>query len=187
MCFPDLVADPPDSYTRPKWRKPTPLGMGGATDAVGGVASPLLAGFSLSALLAVSADRDHFRWPGLTTLLFTVTAMLLITAVQCSFRARTHLWSPAEVAAWWPDMNPARDEQLQYEQSVNFERWLRWAAWQGRMYNAGIAAMFAATSTALVPTSDASQPEFRWCAVAVAAAAGVGELAWHLSSRRTRP
>ena len=82
-------------------------------------------------------------------------------------------------------MNPNsdREDQLRYEQEVNFERWTRWAARQRRTYNAGIAALFAATATALLPTTDAPQPVFGWIAAAVASAAAVGEVVWPLLDR----
>lgn len=144
-----MTAQPPGAYVPPRWRKPAPLGYGAAVDTLGGVAAPLLAGFSLSSLLVVAADRQHFRWPGVTTLLLAVAALVLITAVQFWFRARTHLWSPADVAAWWPDMTPEREEQLRYEQALNFERWRKGVVWQRRSYNVGIVALFAATASAL--------------------------------------
>jgi hypothetical protein len=186
LCFSDEMAT--DPYVPPKWGKPSPLGYGAATESVGGVAAPLLAGFSLSSLLVVAADRDHFRWPGLTSLLFTVTATLLITTVQCWFRARSHLWSPADVSNWWPDMNPDREKQLRFEQQKNLRRWERWVFWQRLTYDAGVVALFAATATALVPTVGAFQPVLRWVAVTVAATGGVGELTWHfIDSRDGRP
>jgi hypothetical protein len=52
------------TFARPKWRKPSPLGYGNAIDAVGSVASPLLAGFSLASVIVVANDARHFRWPG---------------------------------------------------------------------------------------------------------------------------
>jgi hypothetical protein len=151
----------------------------------GGVAAPLLAGFSLSALLAASMDRDHLRWPGVTTLVLACASVALITAVQCSFRARSHLWSPSDVHAWWPDLNAEREAQLQYEQAANYDRWNVWDAWQRRTYNAGITALFGATATALVPTNDSVQPAVRWIAAAVAAMACLGEIVWTLVDKRS--
>jgi hypothetical protein len=52
---------------------------------VGGVAAPLLAGFSFTSVVAVSAAAGSFRWPGLTVLALTFAAITLIAAVQCSY------------------------------------------------------------------------------------------------------
>lgn len=54
---------------------------------VGGVAAPLLAGFSFTAVIAISADPGHFRWPGPAVLALTFASVLLIVAVQAAKRA----------------------------------------------------------------------------------------------------
>jgi hypothetical protein len=53
---------------------------------VGGVAAPLLAGFSFTAVIAISADPGRFRWPGQAALALTLASILLIVAVQAAKR-----------------------------------------------------------------------------------------------------
>jgi hypothetical protein len=60
------VAGP--AFVPPKWRKPAPLGYGGAIDSVGTVGSSLLAGFSLASVIVVTSAARQFRWPGAAVL-----------------------------------------------------------------------------------------------------------------------
>jgi hypothetical protein len=65
-----------DKKVRKRWIK-----------SVGGVAAPLLAGFSFTAVIAISADPGRFRWPGQAALALTLASILLIVAVQAAKRA----------------------------------------------------------------------------------------------------
>ena len=56
-------------------------------DAIGNVVVPLLAGFSVSAVIVVSDDAPSFRWPGPVILALTA----LIAAVQCTYHGR--IWT----------------------------------------------------------------------------------------------
>lgn len=118
------------------WRKPSPLGFGAAVDAVTNVAAPLLAGFGVAAIGVVSADTDKFRWPGLVLLSLTLAALLFVTCVQFGFHARRHLYSFADIAAWWSEdeLREHRD-LLREEQNADFHLWNRWRAWAYAAYS----------------------------------------------------
>nr|BBJ47512.1 hypothetical protein SAVMC3_01410 [Streptomyces avermitilis] len=118
----------------PDWRKPSPLGLGVAVDAVTNVAAPLLAGFAIATIGVVGADGGHFRWPGPVLLCLTLSALLFVTCVQFGFHARRHLYSFADISAWWSDeeMRDHRD-LLREEQNADFQLWNRW---RGRAYTA---------------------------------------------------
>jgi hypothetical protein len=47
-------------------------------DSVGTVTLPLLAGFSITSVVVVSDDAGNFRWPGLTILVLTFAALVLL-------------------------------------------------------------------------------------------------------------
>lgn len=47
-------------------------------NAVGTVVAPLLAGFSFTTVVVVSASAANFRWPGLTIFVLTIAVLLLI-------------------------------------------------------------------------------------------------------------
>ena len=174
------------AYIPPKWQKPSPLGYANAIDSVGGVASPLLAGFSLATTVLISDDAKDFRWPGVAMVIFVIAAVLLIEAVQCSFNARKYIWSAGDVTAWWPDMQIGtnREENLQEEQRIAYSKWQTWSAWTRWAYNLGIVALLAALGSALPPqhATDA-QGTLRWVAAGIAFAACIGELVWFGISR----
>ena len=50
--------------------------------AVGDVAAPLLAGFSLASVIMVTASIGQFRWPGGAILLLTIAAVSFIATVR---------------------------------------------------------------------------------------------------------
>lgn len=168
-------------YTPPKWRKPTPLGYANAIDTVGTVASPLLAGFSLTTVVLISDDAKNFRWPGAAMLALVIAAVLLIEAVQCAFNARQCIWSAGDVRLWWPDMqeDSDREQLLRSEQDQAFSKWQTWSTWTRRTYNLGIIALLAALGLALPPqhATDA-QGSLRWVASGIAFAACAGEIIW---------
>jgi hypothetical protein len=168
-------------FIPPKWRKPAPLGYANAIDSVGGVAAPLLAGFSLASVIVVSDDAANFRWPGAAMLCLAIAAVMLVGTVQCAFNARQYIWSGAEVQAWWPDMKEKseREERLREEQDWAFRRWQAWTTWTRRTYELGILALLVALALALPPQHGMGiQGGLRWVASSVVFAACAGEVAW---------
>jgi hypothetical protein len=175
------------TFTPPKWRKPAPMGYANAIDSVSSVASPLLAGFSLTTVVLISDDQENFRWPGAAMLALVVAAVLLIGAVECGFNARKYTWSSDDVRAWWPDMQEGsnREQLLRAQQDKAFRRWQTWSTWTRRAYNVGIIALLAALGLALPPqhAMDA-QGSLRWVASGIAFLACAGEIFWFAVSLR---
>lgn len=88
-----------------KWVVPSPYGFSAATEAMGSVAAPLLAGFSLTlTLLVLQAGKGDFRWPDATVLVLVAAAVLFIMVIQFSFWARQYVVTPSELLDWWPDI-----------------------------------------------------------------------------------
>lgn len=165
------------------WSKPAPLGYGPALDAMANVAAPLLAGFSITAIAAIAASSDKFRWPGAALLILTLAAVLLVASLQFGFTARQHLYSAADVVAWWgqEDMAQAgRSERLQREQHKDYMSWERWSSKARVAYNAGITVLAAGVALALAPPYQVHHSEavLRWIAAAIAAVGALGEIAW---------
>ncbi len=67
---------------------------------VGDVAAPLLAGFSLTAIITLSSDTGHHRWSGATLLAFTMATVTLITALENSKYAREKSRPVADRERW---------------------------------------------------------------------------------------
>jgi hypothetical protein len=174
-------ADAGGAFVPPKWQKPAPLGYGQAIDTVTTIAAPLLAGFSVATIGVIASSSDKFRWPGVTLLMLTAAAILLVTSLQCGFFARQHLYSARDVGDWWPeeDRTPASNERLQREQHEDIQRWRRWVPRARYTYDVGIVTLALGVAAALVPPSDSgAQVDWRWAAASLAAAGAIGELVW---------
>lgn len=165
----------------PRWRKPSPLGFGAAVDAVSNVAAPLLAGFAVAAIGVVAADSDKFRWPGPVLLFLTLAALSFVMCVQFGFHARRHLYSYADVTAWWTEEEVRdRHDLLREEQHHDFALWEGWRRRTYAAYTSGMIMLWLGVSLVLAPPapSGALDTPFRWAAAAVAAAAAVVEAVW---------
>lgn len=69
--------------------------------AVGDVAAPLLAGFSLASVITVTASIDQFRWPGGVILLLTIAAVAFIAAVRYVTRLGRSYIEPKPRQLWF--------------------------------------------------------------------------------------
>ena len=177
----------------PSWQFPVPFGRGTATDTMTGVAAPLLAGFSLTLLGVVAQAPGSFLLPGPALFTLTATTILMVGCVQLGFRARSYLYSAADITAWWPEPRPSIvTEALQRQQTGHFAMWLLWSNRARVAYNAAIIMLALGVALVLAPPGSydsgripVSVPEssIRWAACALAAAAGVGELGWAIRDR----
>lgn len=140
-------------------------------DAMAGVAAPLLAGFSIAFIGLVIGSAAAFRWPGWTLLALTVSALLLITAVQGGFWARHYR----------PDVSGEDSAGWKLELQA-FTRWLHITRWS---YNSGIALLLLGLALAIFPRAHDPERIWRQAAALAAAAAAIGEILWALSAHRS--
>ncbi|QNE75059.1 hypothetical protein F0344_10950 [Streptomyces finlayi] len=134
------------------------------------VAAPLLAGFSVASIGLILTSQESFRWPGVTLLLLTLSAILLVTSVQFGITYQKYYYSLADVQSWWTDEEIESNEKvIAREQADDFAEW-RKAAW-GAMacYNMGITLLAAslATSLAPLPGDDSALESLKWTCVAI--------------------
>jgi hypothetical protein len=175
----------------PAWGRPAPLGYGPAFEAVGNVAAPLLAGFSVSTIGIVLTAESAIRWPGAVFIALTLAAASFIMCVQCNFHGRLYFYSPAEAADWWSESDfKERHEDIQAEQEYDLRIWHTWMNRARRLYNLGLFALWAGMAFALMPPPRESQAVAgaRWAAVGIAGLVIVIELLWGIipSARRYR-
>ena len=112
----------------PTWEVPNPYGDVAAIKSMGGIAAPLLAGFSITLAALILSAPQHFRWTSVTLTLLTGAAVALIGALQFTFRALQFAVSPSEIEQWWTDASEApRREALQREQREHFRTYNTWA------------------------------------------------------------
>lgn len=175
------VAPPPPDGRHPSG--PSRLAYSDAMNSVGTVAAPLLAGFALASITGILTAAEHFRWAGLAALILTAAAVLLVAALECNLNARTYAWplhtEPAPLVAWAaePEPSPGDPDDPVYRAAV-LARWTTWTRWTRLLYNAGIVALFASLSCALVPPAHDPTAGYRWVAAVLVLVACLVEIGW---------
>jgi hypothetical protein len=110
---------------------------------VGNVAAPLLAGFSFTAVITLSNDTGHRRWPGITLLAFTMATVSLMAALEFSKYVRDN-------------GKPVADRE-------------RVESWTRNFYHLGIVTVLLGLGLALAPQHVTGlQDTVQWVASAVA-------------------
>jgi hypothetical protein len=128
-------------------------------DSVGTVTLPLLAGFSITSVVVVSDDAGNFRWPGLTILVLTFAALVLLGAVQSAYHARLYL---------------SKDDP-------DYDKAGYWVWWTRTLYDGGLLALLAGLGLVVVPLHYVGREAgFRWAAAGLAICAFVIEFVWKL-------
>ena len=175
---------PRSTETRPSelfyWSPPGYYGHGEATQTIGSVAAPLLAGFGVAMIgLILTAAPQLLRWPEWVMVPLAVSVALLLACVQFSFRARRRWSTPSEIEQWWPDATEGyRQKRMRDEQRADkgaFDRWTKLARWT---YDLGIVALLIALSLLLAPAPGSEGPNERWFTVGIFAVCALGEAAW---------
>jgi hypothetical protein len=169
----------------PIWRMPEPYGEPEAFNSMGAIAAPLLAGFSLAAMVqTLTIKTSDARWPEVALLLFMLAAVLFVFSVQAMFWARRYQTTPEEIKAWWPDAaHPLRLKALRDEQRMHAKGFSLWAHRARATYNAGLLCLLAALTVLAVPAaSDGHLAFVRWLTVAVGGVALVAEVTWIIGS-----
>ena len=175
---PKLGDEPPHG---PYWETPYLYGEAEALNSMGTIAAPLLAGFSLAAMVqTITIRTSEARWPGVALLLFMLAAVLFVIAVQAMFWAREYQTNPQEIKDWWPDAeDPERLKQLRREQKRHAAGFRMWSLRARVTYSAGLLCLLAALTILAVPPESYEQaPFWRWLAVAVGSAAFIFEIVW---------
>ena len=133
--------------------RPSPYGDPAAIDGLGGVAAPLLGGFSLALIGLVGQVPQNIRWPDLALLLLSLTAVAMLAAVQFTYRARRFAATPADAAGWHPDFadSPERRDRVYAEIRANRIAHRVWSARARLFYNAGVCLLLLGLAVTLVP------------------------------------
>jgi hypothetical protein len=168
----------------PYWKTPYLYGEAEALNSMGTIAAPLLAGFSLAAMVQVlTVNATEARWPDIAFLLFLLAAVAFVGSVQAMFWARGYQVTPQEIKDWWPDANddPQRMEQLRKEQELHAAGFRMWSS-RGRVtYAAGLLCLLAALTMLAVPPGP-HPSVVRWVTVGAGSAAFIVEAVWTAGS-----
>jgi hypothetical protein len=164
-----------------------PYGYAAAIEGVGATAAPLLAGFAFALIGLILHVESKMRWPNVALALLMSAAVSLIAAVQCSFTARQYYVPPDEWKGWLDLASRERQTELQDNQAIFLERHHVWRSRVRYAYNFGIALLFLAVATSLVPPQPIGKvPVAREIAIAVALLGLVGEMLWTLSGEKRK-
>jgi hypothetical protein len=169
------------------WKRDAPLGRAEVIRGLGGVVAPLLAGFSLAAIVTIrTADGKPVLLADWATAAFALAAVLLLGGMQLAFVGLMHSAPPDQHFAWHPEaaVDVDRLEEARFEQAT--DRWLASVFWDRTrvLYNAGLVAFLLGVLLLLVPRTWTLP---RSAGVAIAGAGMLFELLWAFSpSRRLR-
>jgi MFS family permease len=162
------------------WWRPANPGDLEAAAARSGMATPLLAGFSIT-FMGVVAQQDNSFWqPGLSIFLLSIAVAFFVISVQCGFWARMYAFSPTDAATWYPHLEDDPD-LLAEVRSRQRRRGAAFTLWNDRAknsYSGGLLFLFIGLASALIPRATDPQPGWRWAAAAVALAMFAFELYW---------
>jgi len=169
----------------PHWVTPYLYGEAEALNSMGTIAAPLLAGFSLAAMVStLTIAKTQARWPDAAFLLFLLAAVLFVATVQAMFWARGYQTSPQQIKEWWPDAEDTeRKEQMRRDQKLHADGFRMWSNRARVTYSAALLCLLAAlTSLAVPPESYGQASVLRWLAVAIGVVAFIAETFWIIGS-----
>ncbi len=137
------------------WQVRDPLGTVDAKRAMGTIAAPLLAGFSLTTIVALlSADKILERDWGITV--FAAAAVMFLLSVQFTYMGLMYAASPSERMAWMARVPGQEPDEAEYAdaagmQAKDFELQERYFTRAGMFYNFSVLAFTAGMALILVP------------------------------------
>lgn len=138
------------------WKRPGSIGDAEAIRGMGGVVSPLLAGFALAtvAVLMTSADPNKTPLAPWAVLCLAAAAVAFLYVMQYSFLAVRSGSAPSSYIDWEPEvtLQPERLERLRLEQAADrrlFTLFNRRAGW---LYDVGLLLFLAGLALVVVPS-----------------------------------
>src|SRR5215467_14192129 len=101
------------------WNRRRPINYPKQIEMAGGIAAPLLAGFSLTTVAQLVIGRDHPWLSDWATALFAIAAALLIYALQFSATALGYAATPSERL----DYNPEAASRTELLRVIRTRQW----------------------------------------------------------------
>ncbi|MFD0904633.1 hypothetical protein [Actinomadura sediminis] len=171
-----------------QWASPGEFGQPAATDIRTGVATPLLAGFSIALLASVGQGPGSFRWAGAAIFFLLLAGGLFTLSLQVGFRSRSKLYSRDEALSWGRinQLPEDVDERVRAEvQRRHVALWRRSQRFVQISYNAGIATLAFALSLAAAPPArygddplTGAEQSWRWAATTLGLIFTIFQVGW---------
>jgi hypothetical protein len=166
-------------YSARVWERPQTPNDAEVFKGFGGIVAPLLAGFSLSAIVTLATQSPNNEIPLLEFAVagFTISTVLLLLSIQFSFMAVRHHVAPSDRLDWRPEAAEDNDdlEDERWIQSLDMKLAGIYSGRAGTCYNVALLAFSTALVLALIPSNWSLG---RILAVAMAIAGGIIEVLW---------
>lgn len=168
------------------WNRRRPINYPKQVEMAGGIAAPLLAGFSLTTVAQLVIGRDHPWLSDWATALFAIAAALLVYAVQFSATALGYSATPSDRLDYSPEaaFKPEILRVIRDRQWEEMELRAKYTARAKYCYNFGLLAFLGGLGLLLVPHQDWPWPWGRLVGVTVVSISIIIEVMWILSDAR---
>src|SRR5215471_1393632 len=166
------------------WNRRRPINYPKQVEMAGGIAAPLLAGFSLTAVVQLVIGGDHPWLSDWATALFAIAAALLVYAVQFSATALGYAATPSDRLDYSPEA-AFKPEILRVIRARQWEEMELRANYTDRTkfcYNLGLLAFLGGLGLLLVPNHSWPWPWGRLIGVTVVGISIIIEVMWVLSN-----
>jgi MFS family permease len=166
------------------WNRRRPINYPKQIEMAGGIAAPLLAGFSLTTVTQLVIGQDHPWLSEWATALFALAAVLLVYALQFSATALGYSATPSERLDYSPEA-ASKPEILRVIRNRQWEEMELRAKYTSRTkycYNFGLLAFLAGIGLLLVPHQRWPWPWGLFVGVIIVGASLIVEVMWIFSN-----
>lgn len=165
------------------WARRRPINYPKQIEMAGGIAAPLLVGFSLTTVAQLVIGHDHPWLSGYAIAFFAIAAVLLVNTVQFSATTLRFAATPSQRLEFNPEaaQEPAVLRKVRERQWQEMELRSRYTERAVNCYNFGLLAFLAGFGLILVPQHPWPWPWGRFAGVVVVGAALVIEGMWIIS------
>jgi hypothetical protein len=135
------------------WIRPRNLGYHESLRGLGGIVSPLLAGFALAAIATIVTTDSEPLLAEWAVAAFAIAIVLLLHSMQVAFQSLMSNSSPGEVLMWRPEasVSTAELQSARAAQAADFAEMARLARRSFRAYGVGVLAFLAGVLLLMVP------------------------------------
>jgi len=170
------------------WNRRRPINYPKQIEITGGIAAPLLAGFSLTTVAQLVIGNDHPWLSEWAVALFAISATLLVYAMQFSASLVGYSATPSDRLDYNPEAahDPRILRAIRRRQWEEMELRRRYTVRTRHCYNLGLIAFLSGLGLILVPNHPWPWPWGHFVGVSVVSVSIMVEILWAISNA-TRP
>lgn len=165
------------------WARRRPINYPKQVEMAGGIAAPLLVGFSLTTVAQLVIGKDHPWLSGYAIALFAIAATLLVNTVQFSATALSYAATPSDRLDYNPEaaLEGAVLRKVRERQWQEMDLRARYTSRAVNCYNYGLLAFLGGLGLILVPQHRWPWPWGQFAGVVIVSISLVIEGVWILS------